>query len=195
MRIVSVTSFAAAVLAFTLPFGLVTSCDGGEVRFTGVELATYTVPADPLDSSDRDLRDTLEKNAGAFALAALLTAVVGLALAALGIRGVPASAALGVLLMQLVLYGVVLTGDESSSLFVGFWLSLGAFVTAGVTALVGAVRARRRTARSAWPPVGWAVAVVLPPIGAAIACIVAFGVFVVRWMRRTLAAGRASPSP
>jgi len=92
-RVLSGTVFAAAILSFTLPFGLVSSCDGAEVRFTGAELVTFSVPAD--DRNDAELRDSLEDGAGPFAIAALVAAGFGLVLSILGRPGAGVSAAIG----------------------------------------------------------------------------------------------------
>jgi hypothetical protein len=180
-RIFSATAFAAAALAFALPFGFVSSCDGGEVSFTGAELATFMVPAD--DRTDRELRDRLESNAGAFAFALLVAALAGLVLSVVGLRGVGLCAAVGVALAQLLLYGIVLSADESSSLFVGYWLALASSVTAAIVALVREVRARRQSGRSAWAPIGYGVAVVLPPVGLVVAGLGALLALLVRWAR------------
>jgi hypothetical protein len=96
--------FAAAALAFMLPFGTV-SCDGSEVSFTSVELATYQVDA---DASSAELRDDVEWN-GWLALAALAASLAGLAFGVAGRRGGGVCAALGVLAMQLLF----LSGDAS----------------------------------------------------------------------------------
>jgi hypothetical protein len=187
-RLFSTAAFAGAALAFLLPFGLVSSCDGAEVRFTGVELATFEVRA---DRGDEGLRDELEAHAGPFALLLLAAAFVGLILCALGASGGAQCAAVGVVLVQLLFYAIVATGD-GSNFFVGYWAALGAFVTSAVAALITAVRARRHAGRSPWPLAGYAVAVILPPIGLVLAAL--GGLFAVgaRSARRSLTARRAT---
>ena len=96
-RVLSATAFAAAALAFMLPFGVVSSCDGAEVHFTGTELVTFSVPAD--DAQDVELRGSLERGAGPFALAALIGTALGLVLSILGRPGAGRCAALGVVAM------------------------------------------------------------------------------------------------
>src|SRR3990170_2093696 len=108
-RLLSGTAFAAAILAFTLPFGLVSSCDGAEVRFTGAELATFSVPAD--DRQDAELRDSLEHSASPFAIAALVAAGFGLVLSILGRPGVGVSAASGLVAIQLLFYALFAVAD------------------------------------------------------------------------------------
>ncbi len=173
--------------AFLLPFGLVSSCDGAEVRFTGAELATFEVHA---DREDEDLRDELEAQAGPFALALLAAAFVGLVLSAFGASGVAPCAAVGVVLVQLLFYAILATGD-GSDFFVGFWVVLGALITSVAVALVTAVRTRRHAGMSSWALAGYAVAVILPPIGLVLAAL--GGLFAVgaRSARRSLTACRA----
>ena len=165
-RLLSGTAFAAAALAFTLPFGVASSCDGAEVRFTGTALVTFSVPAD--DAQDVELRDSVERDAGPFALAVLAAAVVGLALSILGCSGAGICAALGLVAMQLLLYAIVAMAD-GGDLFAGFWLALSAFAAAGLITLICEVRARRHARRSVWPAIGYAVAVLLPPVGLVLA--------------------------
>ena len=149
-RLFSATTFAAAVLAFALPFGAVSSCDGEEVRFTGVQLATFTVQPD--DSTQGDLHVQVERNGGALALVAL-AAAWGLALAAIGRAGGGVCASVRLLAIQLLFWAVLLTSD-GGDLFVGFWLSLVSLAVAAGLHLALAVRFRRRSGGSAW---GYAV--------------------------------------
>jgi hypothetical protein len=187
-RVLSTTAFAAAAVAFMLPFGLVSSCDGAEVRFTGTELVTYSVPA---GTSDADLRDTLERRAGPFATAALLAAAVGLALSILGRSGAGVCAGAGLVAMQLLLYAIV-TASDGSDLFIGFGLALCSFAAVGVVSLIRVLRARRRVGRTLWPPIGKAVAVLLPPVGLAVAGIAAVVVLLTRAALRGLRPRRAT---
>lgn len=178
-RVLSATAFAAAALAFMLPFGVVSSCDGAEVHFTGTELVTFSVPAD--DAQDVELRGSLERGAGPFALAALIGTALGLVLSILGRPGAGRCAALGVVAMQLSLYAMVLVSDDGD-LFVGFWLALASFVVAGLVSLIREVRGRGRARRSVWPPIGYGVAVLLPPIG----LVVAGSVALIVWLARAI---------
>jgi len=116
-RLLSATLFAGAVLAFALPFGAVSSCDGEEVRFTGVELATFTVPPDA--NTKGTLHKDVERNGGLFALLALSAAVSGATLALLGKGRSGTCASLAIVAMQLVLWAALLTSDGGSELFLG----------------------------------------------------------------------------
>jgi hypothetical protein len=182
-RVLSGAAFAAAILAFTLPFGLVSSCDGGEVRFTGAELATFSVPAD--DAQDAELRDSLEHGAGLFAIAALVAAAFGLVLSILGRPGAGVSAAIGLVATQLVLYAIVAVADDGD-LFVGYWLALISSVVAAAVCLIRDIRARRRSRRSLLPAIEYAVAVLLPPVGLVVASAIALIAILTRSARRGL---------
>jgi len=179
-RALTATFFAGAILAFALPFGAVSSCSGTEVRFTGAELATYSVPGESY--SERELATSVERAASPFVLAALAFAGAGLVLLALGRSGVGACAALGVAAIQLVLYGILVASDDSN-LFYGYALSLLGFVGAGVVCLVVAVRARRASSRSSWPPYARALAVLLPPLGLVLSGVLSALVWLVRRVR------------
>lgn len=183
------TVFAVAALAFVLPFGLVSSCDGAEVRFTGTELATFSVPAD--DAQDTELRDSLERGAGPFAIAALVAAGFGLVLSILGRPGAGVCAALGLVAIQLLLYAIVAVAD-GGDLFVGYWLALSSFVGAAAVCLIRQIRARRHSRRSVWPAIGYAVAVVLPPLGLVVSGLAALIAFVTRAAWRGLHSHRSA---
>jgi len=86
------------MLAFALPFGVVSSCDGPDVRLTGVELATFSVPAD--SGSERELAREVEQSASPFALA-LVPAAAGLGLLALRRAGVGACTWVALVAIQL----------------------------------------------------------------------------------------------
>ncbi len=160
-RLFSATVFAGAALAFALPFGAVSSCDGEEVRFTGVELATFTVPPD--EGTGGTLHMDVERNSGLFALLALVAAVSGILLALLGRGGGGICASFGIVAMQLLLWAVLFTSDGGSELFFGYWISLLLLVLAAVAHLVLTVRARRRRGDSSWRYVFGRVALVLMP--------------------------------
>ena len=153
-RLLSATAFAGAVLAFALPFGTVSSCDGEEVRFTGAELATFTVPPDP--ASYGTLHEDVERNAGMPAVFVLLAAAFGLvgAIRAGRPRG-GLCASLGLVAAQLLGMAILFTGTAGGAPEAGFGLVLLSLAVAGVVHLVDAVRARRRDGRRIW---GYALA-------------------------------------
>ena len=155
-RLTPVTLFAAAALAFMLPFGTV-SCDGDEVSFTGVELATYQVDA---YASSVDLRDDVESN-GWLALVALVASLTGLAFGAAGRRGGGVCASIGVLAMQLLFVSGVssLATVEARA---GYWLALISMGAAGIYLLVVRFHERRRQRTRIWPSVVAAVLIALP---------------------------------
>lgn len=187
-RVVSAAGFAIACLAFTLPFGMVSSCSGGEVQFTGIELATFSVEADrPID---RELGDEVEGNAGLIAVIAFVSAAVGFTLAVLGVKGTGVCATIALVAMQLLLYVIVGSSDAGGEPFSGFWLALGSVALAALACVVGELRARRRLQKPSLPVIGLAVAVVLPPVGLVVA---AFGAMFVLMVRRIR--GRASIRP
>ena len=160
-RLSTAILFAGAALAFALPFGAVSSCGGEEVRFTGVELATFTVPPDA--ETEGTLHSNVERNAGFFALLALVAAVSGATLALLGRGGGGICASLAIVALQLVLWAVLLTSDGGSELFIGYWLSLLLLVLVATVHLVRTVRARRRRGDSAWRYALGRIALVLMP--------------------------------
>ena len=153
-RLVSVVGFAAAVVAFALPFGLVSNCDGDEeVEFTGVELVTQRVPSD-----GGDLHEGVEDNAGAPATLLALAALVGLGLSVAARRGGGICAVIGLIAAQVLAVAIVASASGSSSLLVGYWLALGGTAVAGVAHLVAGIGARRAAGRRNW---GWATLRVL----------------------------------
>lgn len=161
-RLFSAMAFAGAALAFALPFGAVSSCAGEEVRFTGVQLATFTVQPD--DSSPGDLHTQVERNGGVLALFVLVAAVVGLVLALSGRVGGGVCASLGLIAMQLLFWALLLTSD-GADLFAGFWLALVSYAVAASLQLALAVRVRRRSGGSARRyAVGRVVLVLLPTL-------------------------------
>ncbi len=164
-RLLSASAFAGAVLAFTLPFGTVSSCDGEEVRFTGGELVTFSVPPD--DDPDPELHSEIESNAGVPALCALLAAVLGFALVIGGWTGGGICAAVGLVAAQLLGLVILLSTDAGGTPHSGFWLLVLALAFACLVHLVDAVRARRQAGRRVW---GYAFArcvlTLLPTLGA-----------------------------
>jgi len=137
---------AGAALAFLLPFGTV-SCDGEVVHFTGVELATRHVPADPDASSTtgEGLNDEVEAEGGTFALMALVFVAFGVgSVVGRGLGGGFAAAAL-LSLVLLLLSAAVSFADVSIQL--GYWLALGCVVAATILRGRSRLRARRTRKR------------------------------------------------
>lgn len=93
---------------------------------------------------DTDLRDSLEHDAGPFAIAALVAAVFGLVLSILGRPGAGVSAAIGLVAIQLVLYAIVAVADDGH-IAAGYWLALLSFIVAATVCLIREIRARRRS--------------------------------------------------
>ena len=85
LRLFSATTFVGAMLAFALPFGTGSSCEGEEVRFTGAQLAAFSVPPD--GSTTGTLHVEVESNAGPFAIVVLLVASLGVLYAVRGLAG------------------------------------------------------------------------------------------------------------
>jgi hypothetical protein len=148
-RRISATAFACTALAFTLPFGTVSSCDGEEVTFTGAELATFTVPPDESTSSGT-LHTEIERNGGALALVVLLAAVLGFVAALARKRRGGICASLGLVVAQLLGMAILLTGTAGGMVDAGYGLALLSLAVAGVVHLVAALRARRRSGRRVW---------------------------------------------
>ena len=160
--VLSAAAFAGVLLAFALPFGAVSSCDGEEVSFTGADLVGYSV--EPDSAKRGTLHEDTEHAVGPFAIAVVLVAIAGLGLTILGLRGTGICAAALIVATQLLGYAMVSVSD-GSEFFVGFWLALGISVAAGAVRLADEIDTRRRTGGSMWWLVGLAVAVVLPPLG------------------------------
>jgi len=137
------------------------------VRFTGVELATFTVPPDT--ETKGTLHTDVERNAGFFALLALVAAVSGAVLALLGRGRGGICASLSIAAMQAVLWAVLVTSDGGGELFSGYWLSLLLLVLVATAHLVRTFRARRRHGDSSWRYAFGRVALVLAPSLAVIA--------------------------
>ena len=143
--------FAAALLAFLLPFGTV-SC-GTPVTFTGLELATANVAGD-----DEYVVDEANGTPALVAAVAALSAVAGLLLALAGARGQGTSALVGLLALLLLPW---MTGLAEFQVHVGFDLAVAALATVvawRARLLIG----RRRAARlRIWPAVSGSVLLVL----------------------------------
>lgn len=176
-RAVAATALAGAMLAFALPFGMVSSCDGPEVRFTGAELATFSAPAD--SSSEQELARDVERHGSPLALVAVVAAAAGLGLVVLGRAGAGACTWIGLVAIQLLAVAIAVASD-GSDLFEGYLLSLLGFLVAGTACLAAWIRARRRRGRSAWLPLAWGLAALAPPLGLVVSAALAAAVWVVR---------------
>ena len=152
-RAVSPALFAGIVLAFGLPFATV-SCNGGTVRTTGIELATFRVPdAVPPARTDEGvpLGEAVERRESIFALATLTAAFAGLVCGLSRRRGevkAAAAGAVGVLAMWAASVQVLGAEVEYE---IGFVLVSAGFALLLVWHSALAV-ARRRRARLAGDP-------------------------------------------
>ena len=143
--------FAAAALAFLLPFGTV-SCGNQTVSFTGVQLATMQVPPDPVPRTDpsNGLAAHVEAQAGAWALLALVLVVGGhVSALALG-RGGGFAFGSGFALCVL-LFDAATTGADAR-VRGGLWLALTCVAGAGAMRASAALRARRSRKRTGSAP-------------------------------------------
>ena len=136
--------FAAAALAFLLPFATV-SCHGETVSFTGIELATRTIEADPAAARepDKGLAGDVEDAEGTYALMALVFLVGGVV--SVAARGRGGGFALAALLSLLVL--LLDAADTEADIQIGYWLALASVCGAGVLLLWSSLRERRQRRR------------------------------------------------
>jgi hypothetical protein len=146
--------FAAAALAFLLPFGTV-SCEGETVSFTGLELATMRVPADPAPApeADGDLADEVEAEGGSYALLALVLVIGGLVSAVLQGRGGGFAFGAGFALFVLLINVGETEPDVNAR--GGYWVALGSVAGAGAIRGSASLRTRRlrRDSGEPAPPV------------------------------------------
>jgi hypothetical protein len=145
-RGLSAALFAAALLAFLLPFGTV-SCSEPPITFTGLELATATVHGD-----DEYVVGEIESQGTFVALVAGLAALVGGYLAVAGRKGQGCAASVGIVALLLLPW-------------IGWWAwadfvahSGYVLATGSLTAVVGIraaflLRERRCAGRRIWPAV------------------------------------------
>ena len=161
-RALSATTFLAAILAFALPFGAVSSCNGERVEFTGTQLVTLDVPPDPKHRGT--LHHDVEHNCILFALVVLAASIIALGLLAAGEPGAGICAAVGLLAVQLLGWAILFSAEDESSLYAGFWLAFVALAIAASAFLVRAARERRRHGYRVRRYVAWRVVVVLLPI-------------------------------
>jgi hypothetical protein len=153
-RWLSPTLFALIALCFLLPFATV-SCDSASTTFTGIQLVTRTVPSGGVLSEapdcSSDISTCVERDAANTATVALLAALAGVLLGALGIvRGPGWCAALGaVSLLVLPFQGGILGPDVN--LHSGYAAALLLFVGAGLLHASRAWRRRRRRKKPTSP--------------------------------------------
>jgi hypothetical protein len=147
-RLVSAAAFACAALAFSLPFGTASSCEGEKVSFTGVELVTSDVA--PARSPGSTLHTSVESTVSPPATLVLLAVVVGLGLVLAGRKGGGVMASIGVFAMQWLALAVFVAGSGGSTLLVGFWTALVSLGVAGAAHLAERARARREAGRRVW---------------------------------------------
>lgn len=167
-RLGTVTLFAAALLAFLLPFATV-SC-GDPVTFTGLELATATVADDTHTTAEREFAAEIQSDGTLLALLALSAAATGLALAALGVRGWGASSLVG-LLALLLLPWVAGAAWADFAVHEGYVFSVAALTAVVARRRVAAVRRRRRERIRVWPAVLAGVPLVLFLAVTAVLCV------------------------
>jgi hypothetical protein len=143
------TLLAAAALAFLLPFGTV-SCDGEEVSFTGVELATFQVDADERHPGGT-LAEDVEQGGSPIALVTLAIALVGAGTVALRGRGGGFAAAGVAGLFVLFAKGSLMIDSPTVDHGSGYLLAATALAAAGGLRFVVRVIERERAGRNAWP--------------------------------------------
>ena len=158
------TLFAVAALAFLLPFGTV-SCDEEQVSFTGAELATLSVDADP-DEPEGTLADDVESSGAAIALVTFALALVGAVVGARRDRGGGWAVAGASGLFLLALRAEMSMAEITYG--VGYLLSLAAFAGAGLARFVFRIVDRERRGQQAWT---WVVALLVGTPAAAVALV------------------------
>ena len=173
-RLGTVTLFAAALLAFLLPFGTV-SC-GDPVTFTGLELATATVADDTHNFIERDFASEIESYGTVLALLALGAVATGLVLAAFGVRGWGAAALVGLLALLLLPWAAA-SGLADFAVHEGYVVSAAAATALVVRRRVAAVRRRRRESVRVWPAVLAGVPIAALVVVTALLCIAASSSF------------------
>lgn len=154
-RALPVTLLVAALLGFLLPFATV-SC-GTPVAFTGLELATASVP----EHDDAELARDIEHNGTVVAAITLACIAVGLALLVAGVRGWGVAAALGMLGL-LLLPWISVASLADFALHEGYVLSVGSLAVIAGIRRTDSFRRRRALGRRAWPAALAGVALAVP---------------------------------
>lgn len=156
-RVLPATLFVVALLGFLLPFATV-SC-GTPVTFTGLELATASVPADGDD--EREFADEVESNGTLVAALALGAIGIGLGLVAARLGGWGVAAVAG-LLALLLLPWIAALGLADFELHEGYVLSAGALAVVAGIRRVESVERKRAQERRVWPAVLAGLALATP---------------------------------
>ena len=147
-RRITATAFTAAMLAFLLPFGAVSNCDGQEVRFTALELATSDVPPRPHVNAEDPLDEEVEHNGSLLAAATLLATILGLVLTLARRRGGLVCAIVALVALGLTVLSIAFRGSaDDGGLLVGFWIVLVSLLVAEETPWYAARVAEGETGR------------------------------------------------
>ena len=154
-RAVPATLLVAALVGFLLPFATV-SC-GTPVTFTGLELATASVPAQGQD--EHEFADVIESDGTLVGAIALVAVALALGLVALGLRGWGAAAATGMLALLLLPWLAALAAFE---IHAGYVISTGALAVAVGIERVASFARRRTQRRRAWPAVVAGIVLAVP---------------------------------
>jgi len=145
--------FALVCISFALPFATV-SCDAAKTSFTGVQLATFTVPSGGAVDSDNctgDIGGCVERDGSPPAILALLMALGGLVLGLRGRDKGPGWLATGGVLAMLWIAFDGVASFAAVDFRVGFWLIFLLFFCAMCRHGVNAVRRTRSRRREALP--------------------------------------------
>jgi len=148
---VTSTLFAAAALAFLLPFGTV-SCEGEEVKPTGIELVTFSVEG---GNEPGSVAADVE-NHGVMALFALVAALVGAGVALASDRGGGWAVTALCCLFLLGFNGAALLADVDFG--PGYLLAFAALGCAGLLRFAIRIVERERSGERAWT---WVLALML----------------------------------
>jgi hypothetical protein len=152
-RRLSPALFALIALGFMLPFATV-ACNGAQTTFTGVELATWRVPAGgPVDESEcnGDLADCVEDSGSVAAAVALIAALAGFVLGASALRrGEGWCTAAGLVAMLALVAQTVQVFGPDITLHSGFVIALFLYAWLALLHVWRAFRRRRRRRRAPW---------------------------------------------
>ena len=162
-RTLPATLLVAALLGFLLPFATV-SC-GTPVTFTGLQLATATIPSEGID--DTEFAGEVESNGSTVAALALGLVVLALVLLLVQVP-VWSVAALAGLVGVLLLPWIATWQMADFELHVGYLATVGALAAVQGLRRVDAVRRRRRLRRRVWPAVVTGVLLAIPLVATAL---------------------------